>query len=332
MVEEVRSRAIIFACVLSLLNGCASTPLPEEFYSPDDTGSSGVGGLSTSSGSYGSLRRPNYKIMAPGYQFKLTHVADRNMDGIYRIGFNGLLALPYKVEIKAVGLTFERLEKDIQTAYRPFFKSGIAPKLEMIGQENLVDIRGAVEKPGKYLVSRDTSIDELFAGAGGFLENPKPKFVKIVRGRESQVIELATYYSGGDTRQKLEWYGGDIIFAVSKEEEAKLEAPVIHIWGEVLKPGDVAVKPGADALYYLNMAVGPDTQIDVGRRIDIIRGDNTDRRVGRFSLTDMRQPVPRTGDILYVQPDKLTSFEKTLGPVLQFLSLILTSALVFKLF
>ena len=63
--------------------------------------------------------------MAPGHQFTLSHSSDSKLSGKFRADFNGILQLPYNVNVDVTGKTFPELKETVLNAYRKFFQKGV---------------------------------------------------------------------------------------------------------------------------------------------------------------------------------------------------------------
>jgi len=278
--------------------------------------------------------------------FAISHIEDKSLKGRFRIGFDGVLSLPYKVNIRAVGLSFESLRQEVESAYRPFFKSGVNPKLELVDKKVLVEVRGLVGKPGKYLISSTTSIDELISLAGGVAQSAagmriiiggqsqglSARYIKVSRGRQTQYIDLSTYYNLGNVGT-LRWFGGDLAFLQSEIEGSNDDGSgSVHMLGEIRKPGDVAFRGGADFIHYLNKVEGPLPSSDLDK-IVVIRGHNEDRKSYEFQLDEVADiPILQSDDTVIVYAVRPTPLQTTLQLISNFVTAILGVAAVIFLF
>ena len=92
-------------------------------------------------------------FMAPGHQFTLSHSSDSKLSGKFRADFNGILQLPYNVNVDVTGKTFPDLKEAVLSAYRKFFQKGVeSVNFNLASRDFWVEVRGLVKKPGRYLV------------------------------------------------------------------------------------------------------------------------------------------------------------------------------------
>jgi hypothetical protein len=106
-------------------------------------------------------------IVAPGFLLTARSSDDAKLNGDFRVEFNGDLILPYNVTVNTNGMTLSQLERKLAELYRPYFKTSSGIKLSVRERRFWVDARGLVEKPGRYLVEQNTSLDQLIGMAGG---------------------------------------------------------------------------------------------------------------------------------------------------------------------
>ena len=118
--------------------------------------------------------RPRNQI-APGFEIKVTNLEDENLNGKYRVDFDGVVKLPYDVRIQTTGLTKAKLQERVAAAYRGFYKSDPGIEVRIVEKKYWVEVRGLVDKPGKYLVRQKTSLDELIGMADGLQKGKDQK-------------------------------------------------------------------------------------------------------------------------------------------------------------
>jgi protein involved in polysaccharide export with SLBB domain len=255
--------------------------------------------------------------VAPGYEVELTSAQDEKLNGKFRIDFDGSLKLPYDIVVQTKGLSSKQLKDRVLAAYSKFYQS--TPSMDVVVSERMywVDVRGLVEKPGKYLAKADASVDELLAQAGGILrtnqgETPA-RYIRVQQlGQTTQLINLSDYYSGirfDDVR----WQGGDVIFVQRDRGEGAApgdQQNYVKLLGQVTTPGEIPYEPGADFYHYLIKAGGPNEKAAL-YKIELVRADNG-RTVSEFFSVEDDDVLPAIhgGDIVIVHADNTTGFEK----------------------
>lgn len=263
--------------------------------------------------------RPN--ALAPGFLIRLGHQEDRDLNGTFRIDFDGKISLPYNITFKAEGLTMEEFRAKVMESYRPFYKNGLRLTVELVEKSYFIEMRGLIVKPGKYRVRTDASLDEVISLGGGFPPAPvmgtdnTPKFLKITRGPKTRVVNLDEYYKSGSLRSTLNWHGGEILFfqresSYTSEQRAVESGTQVQVLGELKRPGEFAYRPEADIYFYLTEAGGPTRDADF-TKVQVYRGPAGKRVMQEFSMEDPEKaPKVLAGDIIVFQSDKLTPFQK----------------------
>ena len=289
-----------------------------------------------------SPARPMWRVraeneIAPGFELELSCPADRALSGAYRVEADGLLRLPYKVQIDANGLSTEALKTELDRAYRPFLK---APDFRVTIKHRMffVDVQGLVTKPGPVLVKSDSSLDEIIAGAGGLQQTPErqaqAQYVRVVQGATSGTFKLRDYFAGSLTGLPI-WQGGEKIFFQSEggplESKGKVARRYINLLGQVRSPGEYPYEHG-DFHRYLIAAGGPTDRADLDN-ISLIRmhGDSVGTR--NFTAHEPTElPTLEPGDTVIVQADNPSPLEKRSRVIGGFMSILTSIATVVLLF
>ncbi len=276
--------------------------------------------------------RPN--ALAPGFLIRLGHQEDRDLNGSFRIDFDGKISLPYNVSFKAEGLTMEEFRQKVMESYRPFFKSGVRLSVELVEKSYFIELRGLITKPGKYRVKSDASIDEVIAMGGGFpvAQDSQPRYLRITRGEQSRVVSMDEYYKSGSLRSAMQWRGGEVVFFQKDTPYTDLgggePSNQVQVIGELKRPGEFAFRPGADVYFYLAEAGGPTRDLDFFK-IQIFRGPPGKRVMTEFDLEHPEKvPLVQAGDILVFQSDKPSPFQKHVGTAANIASILTAIALL----
>lgn len=121
------------------------------------------------------------------------------------IDANGEVNLPQIGITKLEGLTLNEAKSLLEKAYSKFV---VNPIINLRILSNEVTIIGEVQRAGIYLFSADNiRLADLVAKASGFTDYSKTTKIKIIRGKESFVIDM-TNTSLSDTRV----YPNDIVY------------------------------------------------------------------------------------------------------------------------
>jgi protein involved in polysaccharide export with SLBB domain len=334
---------LFIAWTSSALLGCASKKIEvsqsridrEELYNEEKT------------------RLERTKQISPGFGLRIKHSADTEISGDYRVAQNGLLKLPYKVNIRAAGITTDELADRLERAYSSYFKGNNSVSVEVISREYNIEVRGLVQKPGAYSVKLDASIEEIIAMAGG-LSGPggndkgssssptKSDWVRIVRpefmsqsGKQAvHWIRLSDYFARYDISNEILWRGGEqLFFQMTGDADAlKRQSTTIQVLGEVHKPGEYPLSSGMDLYSYIALAGGPTSTADLSK-ITIIRKEPNTATV--YDLTDQTKFIDFSpGDLLLVRSTntKQTLIERAAPVALSITSIFTSIFLILILF
>jgi len=209
------SLGVRLLCILMAGLTACSTTRPERAWRDvpvSPTGTTNPVQLVDSWGESSTDWNPQDPIIVPGFLVTMHSLADTKLNGDYRVDFDGNLQLPYDVTTITTGLSLSQLKKKLTEQYRPYFKSPSDIDLHVKERRYWLDVRGLVEKPGRYLVEPEASLDLVIGLAGGTSKEPAPLYVRIQKGSKMCIFDLAQYYSRGaeDHQQVLGWLGGEV--------------------------------------------------------------------------------------------------------------------------
>jgi protein involved in polysaccharide export with SLBB domain len=212
-----------------------------------------------------NLKIPNLKKfrsqVAPGYRYYLYHPSDKKLQGYFRSDFKGKLRLPYNVVVNTKKKTFNEIKEKVMNAYHKFFQKGVeGVTFKLISATRWVEVRGLVNKPGKYLVKLDTALDSVIDKAGGIKGDiTKDYFQASIEQRHYKYsVVLNEFYNNSDLSDKITWLGGDTIFIkrVDMLSQDSPEVPFVTILGGVSKPGKILYKKNASLFYFIDKSGG----------------------------------------------------------------------------
>ena len=256
--------------------------------------------------------------IAPGFLISIRSQADSKLNGDYRVDFDGQLQVPYDKSIDTREMTLFNLKQKLAEVYRPYFKTPSDIDVKIKERRYWIDVRGLVEKPGRYLVEQGASLDQLLGMSGGGSKETPPLYVRIQKGPSIFVFDLNHYYSQGDDKPKIQgWYGGEIVFfqkemgglTGDRTSASPYRLPV-YMLGEVRRPGEYTLNPGSDFLDSLVLAGGFTEKADLDN-IEIVRRTAGRKRIYNFSWDELQHaPTPFQGDVIYVHADNITKTER----------------------
>ncbi len=286
--------------------------------------------------------------VVPGNTISVDHAGDSKISGEYKLDFDGKVQMPYKVTVKAGGLTIAELKESIQKAYQDYVKGDPLVKVEVKERNVWVEARGEVKNPGRYLVRLDMSLEEIVAKAGGFVNEQagapgsagqRPEYLRIERApseggaAESVWFQLAEYFSQYDTEPDLLWRGGEkIYFQMTAPPDANIKKNwhTISVMGEVREAKDLPILPNGDLLTYIGRSGGPTSNADFSRVEIIHRATNQRQTVNLIS--DRLMGELKAGDVVVVRAlDNSPSFVDRFLTYVISLSMITISAVTLML-
>jgi len=128
---------------------------------------------------------------------------------------DGKIDLPLVNDIQASGLTTRQLREAITAGIRRFVPDPTVSIMVVELRSQTVSIIGGVAKPGIYALGGPTTVMELVAKAGGFLDFAKVKEVQIVRQVNDRAwrffFNYKNYTAGRDFAQNIVLQNGDVV-------------------------------------------------------------------------------------------------------------------------
>jgi protein involved in polysaccharide export with SLBB domain len=270
--------------------------------------------------------------VAPGFLFSLNHPTDGKLQGSFRVGFDGVLKLPYGVKITVTGLTFPEVKAKVIEAYTSFFQRGAQNvSFNLVSKDYYVEVRGFVKKSGQFLVKRKESIDKVIDAAGGLTGTMKQDFyvASIKQQDTSYSVSLNQYYENNVLGTSFTWTGGDVIFINNSNEDSMTQiAPTVEVIGGVLTPGKTLYKEDANIFYYISKRGGVIANLGYEEAFVIRKGPKGLERI-QFNITDMAEvPVIKPGDTILLNAERRTFFDKVWERTAQTASILISIAFI----
>jgi len=302
-------------CVLLLLSSCAAQNPQRELARFSDQGNRQISEAASIQRTNGNgiafeelEKKRGREIIAPGFELDIVVIEDPNINGTYRVGFDGNVDLPYNVRIKAADHSPTSFERSLQQAYAQYFRNPPSVQVKVSEYSYYVDVRGLVNEPGQYLVKRDSSLDEVLGKAGGLQraerETQAARFVRFEQLDQTRMLRLTDYYSG-TAAANLEWMGGDVVFFQSEAEGMMARGydgrdGYLQILGQVRDPGEYQVVSDLSFYDYLARAGGPTDRANL-KRIEVVRRNGAGQKSVVFDLNRAQElPVLESGDLVMI--------------------------------
>lgn len=296
-----------FLMIVLLLAGCTES----RWVTVPNSASTNKTGQSFESSGFPVTDRLSTAI-APGYLIGLRS-SDPKVKGEFRVEFDGTLKLPYNVKLTAADLSESQLRDEIRNAYRTYFRSPNDINVTVLQKEYLVDAQGLVQKPGRYVLKEDGTLDELIAQAGGLQDSSsaegkaKYAFISTATGTHG-LIKLADYHSG--KQQKAHWLGGESVFFQSDAQGGAKGNTAVTVLGQVKSPSQYVAEETGDFYTYLIKAGGPTDRADLGNITVIRPNGNTTSALSFDAQSPASIPQILPGDTIIVNADNPSQLEK----------------------
>ena len=151
----------------------------------------------------GQAEVPKHVILASGDVVKLNFSAAPELNQSQKVRADGKLSLPLVGEVDAAGKTVGQLQAELIQLYKSQLKTPeVTVSLE--GSTTTVTVSGAVNKPGRIVFERPTTVFQAIMEAGGpstFGTLSHVRLHRTVNGvQKSQVFNLQGMMKGEETK------------------------------------------------------------------------------------------------------------------------------------
>ena len=309
--KQLRIGLIIFSFVCLILTSCTSA---SRVYTQKSVALSPVPNPVDAS-AFTPWTSPPQNIVSPGSEIEINSTVDETIKGVFRIEKNGILKLPYQVEVSAIGLTLPGLTSAINRSYTRLL---VNPKItvSIVKDEAYVEVGGLVNKPGVYPIAKGASLDELIAHAKGLQvgqdQLPRAQFARITQGAITNIIRLQDYYSGQPGLLPA-WRGGEKIFLQFTRESLSSagSSAFVRLVGQVKNPGEYRYQEGKDVYDYMILAGGPTEKANMDNLTLVRDIDQGRRQTISFSLQKAEAIPPlQSGDVVMFQAENPSQLQK----------------------
>lgn len=212
-----------------------------------------------------------------------------------RVSETGVISYPLLGNVRLGGLSVSAAERLIADGLRKgnFVKQPQVSLVLLQVRGNQVSVLGQVNRPGRYpLEVADTRLTDLLATAGGIATTGGEMLV-ISGTRDGKPfrteLDLASLFAPGGRGQDLVLHNGDVIWVD--------RFPLLYIYGEVQRPGQLRLERGMTVLQAL-AAGGGLNQRGTERGIRVHR--KTAEGKVQVLQPGMDEPL-KDGDIVYVR-------------------------------
>ncbi len=234
--------------------------------------------------------------LGPGDVIRIAVYQNADLSLETRLSDGGVISYPLLGAVRVGGLKVGEAEALLADGLKrgDFVKNPQVTVILMQARGSQVSVLGQVNRPGRYALEQaGTRLSDVLALAGGLLPNLAADLITVVGTRAGQPyrqqVDLPVVFANAQRSQDIVLQGGDVVWVE--------RAPLIYIYGEVQRPGQIRLERGMTLLQGL-AAGGGLTQ----------RGTEKGIRVHRRAATgqlDVLQPAMgdplQDGDVIYVR-------------------------------
>jgi polysaccharide export outer membrane protein len=240
-----------------------------------------------------------HEVLGAGDTVRITAFRYPELTTETRLSDQGKVNLPMIGPVTLQGMTPEQAARDIADR----MKRGnfiLNPQIDVTvleARSRQVSVLGFVTRPGRYMLDGATAkVTDVLAMAGGLVPAAADKAV-VTRNRgekgEPVTIDLTAIIEGGDAEKNIEVRGGDSVFVP--------KAPVVYVYGEVMRGGSYRLEPGMTVMQAVSVAGGV-TPRGSDSRIKLRRRDAK----GEWKETNAKPVDPvSSDDVIYVRESLL---------------------------
>ncbi len=186
---------------------------------------------------------PNNYILGPGDKLLLNILTIENINMSLVVGPAGDILIPsvgtFYVAGKKLSTTITEMEKSIGENAYPNAKVTLSL---LTVRKFKIQIKGAVNKPGFFIIDPITRLDEIVAAAKGFHRLAKEYNIIVNHANgESEVIDFFEYWMEGDLDNNPIFIEGDVIdvpFGDLKTEGIMIRGSVENRGYDIIKTGE----------------------------------------------------------------------------------------------
>lgn len=194
------------------------------------------------------------EVLGPGDTVRITVFPYPELTTEVRLSEQGTVNMPMLGRVSLLGMTPDRAAKHIADGLKRG-KYILNPQIDVAvleARSRQVSVLGFVTHPGRYMLEgTSTKVTDVLAMAGGLV--PEAADTAVVTHRvggktQSVNVNVASIIRGGETAKDIEVRSGDSVFVP--------KAPVVYVYGEVVRGGSYRLEPGMTVMQAISVAGG----------------------------------------------------------------------------
>lgn len=129
---------------------------------------------------------------------------------------SGIISVPIAGNVAVTGKTITDVAETLEERFGEYYVDPDVTVSVKTYRSNKMTVLGEVNKPGLYVMDRETRLMEALAMAGDMTGNAEPRTVALIRGDldspEIYLLDIKSLISRGDLKQNMAIRQGDIIY------------------------------------------------------------------------------------------------------------------------
>lgn len=193
---------------------------------------------------------PNEYIVALGDKLRIILTGGKKDSFVLTVGMDGVILFPEIGKINVFGDSMLEVRKKIENLVNmSFVGTDVFISIEELTAKK-INIVGAVEKPGVYIVNPFSTLSSALAYAGGFQDYASLREITIIRGEEIRNFDLYDLLIYGDRTNDINIQQGDTILI-------KATKKFIRLSGSINRPYIYEYKENETINDMISYALGP---------------------------------------------------------------------------
>ena len=193
------------------------------------------------------------EVIGPGDTVRITAYRYPDLTTEARLSEEGKLNVPLVGEMSLKGLTPEQAGARIADRLKSgkYINDPQITVTVLQARSRVVSVLGFVRNPGRYVLDGSTAkVSDVIAMAGGLEPNGSQQVIIQPNGERKGkpvTVDLSSVIEG-DSAKNIDVHGGDSVFVP--------RAPVVYVYGEVMRGGAYRLEPGMTVMQAISLAGG----------------------------------------------------------------------------
>ncbi len=243
----------------------------------------------------------------------------------FRVQRDGNVHLPLVGALPAAGRTPLDVQVDLATRLKAYLENPFVTVDVLSYESQKFYVLGAVQRPGVFPVTGETTLLEGLGLAGGVRDGGDIEGAYVIRGPALLAVSLGDMLLRGDLSRNIRMRHGDLVYVPDGSRRQ------VYVLGEVRTPGAVPLPPGGLSLAAALAAAGGLDPVHADQNvIRVFRGSWQAPQVFTIGAEELyrfgHEIALRPGDRIHVAPRGVAKWSRTVTLLLPFLQSAVTGA------